>query len=50
MSQTPASASQMCIRDRYGGPCRPPRLPLAKEVADQIIADTKEAAAKGYDK
>lgn len=40
----------MDVLGLYGGPCRPPRLPLAKEVADQIIADTKEAAAKGYNK
>lgn len=33
-----------------GGPCRPPRLPLPAEVADVIVADTKAAAAKGYDR
>lgn len=38
----------MDVLGRYGGPSRPPRLPLAKEVADRIIADTEEAAAKGY--
>lgn len=38
----------MDVLGRYGGPCRPPRLPLPKEVADMIIADTKEVAAKGY--
>lgn len=40
----------MDVLGLYGGPSRPPRLPLPKEIADQIIADTKEAAAKGYDK
>jgi len=40
----------MDVLGRKGGPCRPPRLPLAKEVADRIIADTKAAAAKGYNK
>lgn len=33
-----------------GGPSRPPRLPLPQNIQDQIIADTKAAAAKGYGK
>ncbi|GAA1607196.1 dihydrodipicolinate synthase family protein [Leucobacter chromiireducens] len=40
----------MDVLGLYGGPSRPPRLPLPQQVADQIIADTREAAAKGYDK
>ena len=40
----------MDVLGLYGGPCRPPRLPLPKDVADRIVADTEEAAAKGYGK
>jgi 1-pyrroline-4-hydroxy-2-carboxylate deaminase len=38
----------MDLAGRKGGQCRPPRSPLAPEVADQITADTKAALAKGY--
>lgn len=38
----------MDVLGLYGGPCRPPRLPLTKDVADRIIADTRQAAAQGY--
>jgi 4-hydroxy-tetrahydrodipicolinate synthase len=38
----------MDLAGRKGGKCRPPRSPLAPEVADQITADTKAALAKGY--
>ncbi|WP_416444918.1 dihydrodipicolinate synthase family protein [Leucobacter sp. HNU] len=40
----------MDVLGRKGGACRPPRLPLAQSVADRIIADTRAAVAKGYDK
>jgi 4-hydroxy-tetrahydrodipicolinate synthase len=40
----------MDVLGRKGGASRPPRLPLAPEVAERIIADTKAAVAKGYDK
>ena len=40
----------MDVLGLYGGPCRPPRLALPQNVADRIVADTKAAAAKGYDK
>lgn len=40
----------MDVLGRYGGPCRPPRIPLPQAMQDEIIADTKEAADKGYGK
>lgn len=40
----------MDVLGLQGGPCRPPRSPLAPAVAERIIADTRAAAAKGYDK
>jgi 1-pyrroline-4-hydroxy-2-carboxylate deaminase len=33
----------MDLAGRYGGPCRPPRLPLPPEVAAQVLADLKVA-------
>lgn len=38
----------MDVVGRYGGPCRPPRLPLPDEVKKRIIADTEAVLAKGY--
>lgn len=38
----------MDVVGRYGGPCRPPRLPLAEDVRAKIIADTEAVLAKGY--
>jgi 1-pyrroline-4-hydroxy-2-carboxylate deaminase len=38
----------MDVAGRRGGACRPPRLPLAAEVADRIVRDTRAALAKGY--
>ncbi|QYM76721.1 dihydrodipicolinate synthase family protein [Leucobacter luti] len=38
----------MDVIGRYGGPSRPPRLPLPQAIADRIVADTVEAVAKGY--
>jgi dihydrodipicolinate synthase/N-acetylneuraminate lyase len=38
----------MDVAGRHGGGCRPPRLPLPKEVADQIVRDTEAVLAKGY--
>jgi dihydrodipicolinate synthase/N-acetylneuraminate lyase len=38
----------MDVAGRKGGACRPPRSPLAAEVAAQIIKDTEAALAKGY--
>lgn len=38
----------MDVVGRYGGPSRPPRLPLADEVRAKIIADTEAVLAKGY--
>ncbi|TDP94396.1 4-hydroxy-tetrahydrodipicolinate synthase [Leucobacter luti] len=38
----------MDVVGRYGGPSRPPRLPLPQAIADRIVADTVEAVAKGY--
>jgi len=37
----------MDIAGRYGGPCRPPRLPLPDEIADQIRTATEQALAAG---
>ena len=33
----------MELAGRYGGPCRPPRLPLPDDVAAQVTADMKRA-------
>ncbi|MGW3350549.1 dihydrodipicolinate synthase family protein [Nonomuraea rubra] len=38
----------MDLAGRKGGPCRPPRLALASEVAAQITRDTEAVLAKGY--
>jgi 1-pyrroline-4-hydroxy-2-carboxylate deaminase len=38
----------MDVAGRKGGKCRPPRSPLAPEIAEQIASDTKKALAKGY--
>ena len=38
----------MDVVGRYGGPCRPPRLPLPEAVQQEIIRDTEAAIAKGY--
>ncbi|MCR3722598.1 MULTISPECIES: dihydrodipicolinate synthase family protein [Prauserella salsuginis group] len=38
----------MDVAGRKGGTCRPPRSPLAPEVAEQVVADTKNVLAKGY--
>lgn len=38
----------MDLVGRTGGVCRPPRSPLAPEIADRVTADTKAALAKGY--
>ncbi|MEV5610888.1 dihydrodipicolinate synthase family protein [Streptomyces sp. NPDC052225] len=38
----------MDVAGMKGGPCRPPRLPLAPELADRITADTEAVLAKGY--
>jgi 4-hydroxy-tetrahydrodipicolinate synthase len=38
----------MDVAGRKGGACRPPRLPLAPEIAGQIVRDTESALAKGY--
>jgi len=35
----------MELAGRYGGPCRPPRLPLPADLADQVMADMKRALA-----
>jgi 4-hydroxy-tetrahydrodipicolinate synthase len=37
----------MDVAGRYGGPCRPPRSPLAAEIADEIRAHTEKALADG---
>ena len=37
----------MDIAGRYGGPCRPPRLPLPDGIADEIKATTEQAMAAG---
>lgn len=36
----------MDVAGRYGGPCRPPRLPLAVEAAAQVRADTEKLLAE----
>ncbi|MEV4201391.1 dihydrodipicolinate synthase family protein [Micromonospora globbae] len=38
----------MDVAGRRGGACRPPRLPLAPELAARITADTEAVLAKGY--
>ncbi|GAA2886743.1 hypothetical protein GCM10020220_091190 [Nonomuraea rubra] len=38
----------MDLAGRRGGPCRPPRLALAPEVAARITRDTEAVLAKGY--
>lgn len=38
----------MDVVGRKGGVCRPPRGPLAPEVAAKVVADTEAAVAKGY--
>jgi 1-pyrroline-4-hydroxy-2-carboxylate deaminase len=38
----------MDVAGRPGGRCRPPRLPLAANVAAAIVRDTEAALAKGY--
>jgi 4-hydroxy-tetrahydrodipicolinate synthase len=38
----------MDIAGRRGGACRPPRGPLAPEIAAKITKDTEAALAKGY--
>ena len=38
----------MDVAGRNGGPCRPPRLPLAPGIAERIIRDTEAALARGY--
>jgi 4-hydroxy-tetrahydrodipicolinate synthase len=37
----------MDVAGRYGGPCRPPRLPLPAEIASRIRADTEKVLAEG---
>jgi len=38
----------MDVAGRKGGPCRPPRSPLAPEFAAQVVKDTEALLAKGY--
>ncbi|MDT0345145.1 dihydrodipicolinate synthase family protein [Streptomyces litchfieldiae] len=38
----------MDVVGRRGGACRPPRAPLAPEVAASIVRDTEALVAKGY--
>jgi 4-hydroxy-tetrahydrodipicolinate synthase len=38
----------MDVAGRNGGPCRPPRLPLAPGIAERIVRDTEAALAQGY--
>jgi 1-pyrroline-4-hydroxy-2-carboxylate deaminase len=38
----------MDVVGRKGGACRPPRLPLAPEIAGGIVRDTEAVLAKGY--
>lgn len=38
----------MDLAGRPGGPCRPPRVPLAPELIAKITADTEDVLAKGY--
>ena len=38
----------MDLAGRYGGPCRPPRLPLVEEHEHQVREATEKALAAGY--
>ncbi|GAB2573034.1 dihydrodipicolinate synthase family protein [Streptomyces capparidis] len=38
----------MDLAGRHGGPCRPPRSPLAPEDAARVTRDTEALLAKGY--
>jgi 4-hydroxy-tetrahydrodipicolinate synthase len=38
----------MDLAGRYGGPCRPPRLPLIDEFEQQVRVATEKAFAAGY--
>ena len=38
----------MDVVGRKGGACRPPRLPLAPQIAGGIVRDTEAVLAKGY--
>jgi 4-hydroxy-tetrahydrodipicolinate synthase len=38
----------MDLVGRYGGPCRPPRLPLVGEYEQVVREDTEKLAAAGY--
>jgi dihydrodipicolinate synthase/N-acetylneuraminate lyase len=38
----------MDLAGRYGGPCRPPRLPLVGEQEQQVREATEKAVAAGY--
>lgn len=38
----------MDVVGRKGGACRPPRLPLAPQIAGRIVRDTEAVLAKGY--
>jgi 1-pyrroline-4-hydroxy-2-carboxylate deaminase len=38
----------MDVAGRKGGRCRPPRLPLAPQIAERIVRDTEAVLAKGY--
>jgi 4-hydroxy-tetrahydrodipicolinate synthase len=38
----------MDLAGRYGGPCRPPRLPLIDEFEQQVRVATEKALAAGY--
>jgi 1-pyrroline-4-hydroxy-2-carboxylate deaminase len=38
----------MDLVGRYGGPCRPPRLPLTGDVERVVREDTQKLAATGY--
>ena len=38
----------MDVAGRNGGACRPPRLPLAPQIAERIVRDTEAVLANGY--
>jgi len=38
----------MDVAGRKGGPCRPPRSPLAPGFAAQVVKDTEALLARGY--
>lgn len=38
----------MDVAGRRGGPCRPPRGPLADAVRERVVRDTEATLAKGY--